>query len=356
VLLAIDGFDTYATPAQLLTRSGYLQWVTQSVSFDVGRVSGTGQSLHVLSFLTPSPLTASFASNLNVGFIGFALQVSSTRPQDSGAPAGQTATFNFTESNSGQTQFTVTFNGLDGSITYPGGRTSNNLFPTDAWFFVEFGWKASKSGGYLTVRINNVVVLSITGVNLSPNTANEWVNGFNSLYHYNNIFYIDDFYICDNVVGPGSFPCNSFLGDRRVFALSPTGNGDLTQWTPNTSAANWQEVTTNDGDTTFNQSNTGGAEDLFTFGALPGTVSQVIAVQVTGTYRKSDATSQTLTQRLKSGGNDVPGVGFLAPYGLSTSYVTYSDLFPVDPGTGASWTLAALAPGVIQAGYKLEAT
>lgn len=347
-LLAVDGFDFYDSPAEMLTRRGYLQW-TKGVdhgSAQPGRIAGQGKSYQMPQkdfFAGEIPIVGTMASNVLVGFVGFALSLS----------AGCTFQFSAIETNAGQNQFTVTFNGSDTSITGPFARTNNNVFPGGGFFFVEIGWVISKTTGRVIVRVNGATVLNQTG-NTAPLTANLWVNQISmGTPNLNDTATIDDLYICDNTVGPGTFPCNNFLGDKRVFTLYPTGAGDRTEWTP-LSGTNYSQVAVDGGDASYNSTATVGAEDLFMLGALPSSVSQVLGVQVTGRYRNTDATAHTLTQRIKSGGADAPGVGFLAPYALSTDYVFFSDIFAVDPGTGASWTLPALAPGTIQIGYKLE--
>ena len=67
-----------------------------------------------------------------------------------------------------------------------------------------------------------------------------------------------------------------------------------------------------------------------------------------------DAAYHTVTQRLNSGGTEAIGTPPLGQYSLSSDYTIVSDVFPIDPHTGASWTLPAFAAGVIKAGYVLE--
>lgn len=346
-LKVIEGFDVYANADQLTTRSGYLQWAHYASSGGMipGRIDGTGKATTIYGGAGLA-LTGTLASNLQTGFMGIALNMMNNA-LGGGIAAGR---FDFSDSNSGKVQFSVAFND-DGSITTPVGRTGNNLFPNASWFFAEIGWVATKTTGRIRVRINGVQVVDVTG-NFAPSTTNEWVNRFAFVPTSYSTVGLDDLYICDNAVGPGTNPCNTFLGDRRVFTLTPNGAGDLTQWTPGGAYANYAAMATNDGDTTTNGSATAGAEDLFTMTDLPSNVSQIIAVQVTGAYKKSDATSHFLTQRLKSGGVDAPGVGPLAPYALSSSYVYYSDLFMLDPNTGANWLVSAV--NAAQVGYKLE--
>jgi hypothetical protein len=137
------------------------------------------------------------------------------------------------------------------------------------------------------------------------------------------------------------------LGDVRCLTLFPVGNNSI-QWTP-LANTNWQEVseTAMDGDTSYNFSDTAGQQDLFNFQALSGVINQIVAVQIKGAYRKSDAGQRTAAQQLVSGATQVAGA--TTYFGLSYQYVT--DLFPNDPNTGVGWTLSAV--NALTAGYKL---
>lgn len=345
-LKVIEGFDYYDNVGQIVTRSGYLQWVAASPLYcqlTAGRIDGTGKAIQLN--LSTQPLVASLATNNGTGYIGYAVRL-----DNNGQAPSHTLTFH--ETNANVDQCAITLNGGDASITTPFGRTTNNLFPLSTWFYLEIGVTISKTVGRIIIRINGVTVANVTG-NTAPGTVNEWFNGFSIAPGLYSTTGIDDIYLCDNTVGPGAFPMNGFLGDRRIFTLVPSGAGAHTTWTP-LAGSNFSQVAVGGDDASYNSSSTAGAEDSFILNALPSTVTAVLAVQVTGRYKKVDATAHTLTQRLISGGVDAPGVGFLAPYALSTTYVYYSDLFVLDPGTGASWNVTALAAGVVQIGYKLE--
>jgi hypothetical protein len=116
-----------------------------------------------------------------------------------------------------------------------------------------------------------------------------------------------------------------------------------------TTLTNWMEVTedNNDGDTTYNSTATVGAQDMFNYQPLSANAPLVLAVQQIGSYRKDDASARTLSQVLSSGGTSV--VSAARP--LSTSYFYFVDLYPLDPNTGAAWTVAAV--DAVQAGYSL---
>jgi len=129
----------------------------------------------------------------------------------------------------------------------------------------------------------------------------------------------------------------------------PVSNGAV-QWTP-LANSNWQEVSeiAMDSDTSYNFSSTPGQTDLFNMGALRAATSVVLGVQVTGAYRKDDATARQVAQQIKSGATQSAGTTNSIPSG----YAYYTDLFVLDPNTAASWTVTAA--GSAEIGYNLVA-
>ena len=364
-LRGIDGFDIYESVGQVTTRSGFLQWTKLVVTSgssggtDTALIQGrfTGVENKALNISNPSGggqtiLIGSFAANMQTSFVGFATYMIGDNTQ-----GDHSFIMSLVDSSTAR-MIPITFTQSDGSISTPYGRSVNNRFPVGTWFFVEVGCKVAASGGWLEVRINGVTQYRFDG-DVRPylttdffGTSNTVRGTFvNSVYFWVDgvvrNFRIDDVYVCDDTVGPGAFPCNTFLGDRRVLTLKCSAPGDLAQWTPH-GATNWENAAVADGDVSYNATSTVGQEDLFQIGDLPASVSQVLAVQITGAYRKDEAASHTLTQRVKSAGVDAGG----ASYPLQSSYTIYSDLFMLDPATGVAWTPAAV--NAMQIGYKLD--
>ena len=159
--------------------------------------------------------------------------------------------------------------------------------------------------------------------------------GYGVNNNYSGVRHIDDFRCNDTTVGPGTYPCNGFMGDLRVALLTPTANSAVT-WTP-LANTNWQEVseTAFDGDTSYNSSSVVGNADLFTVTQVP-TGTEVIGVSVIGAYRNEDATAHTLTQQISAAGTSYAG----ATQSLTQMYQFLSDVFPINPTSGVSWTVA----------------
>jgi len=342
-LIVFDGFDHYATGADILSRSGPLVWTRNDgfQSFQPGR-SGYGKSYACGNDVA---ILGAFVGQFTHFFCGFACQLGSET----------TAQFYFNDMSGsgpvGTPQFYLQLNGSTGTIAiYSGAGTFENTstaaaFTPTVWNYIEIGAVIGTAGS-VTVRINGVQVVAATFDTV--NTANTWVNGIRvQSDSYGSYISLDDFYWCDNTTGAGANPCNTFLGDVSVDTLFPTSNFAVA-WTP-LANTNWQEVSelSNDGDVSYNSAATVGAVDTYNFGPLRPTATAVLGVQTTGAYRKDDATARTLQQRVLSAGSTADGTTVSIP----ATYTYETDLFVVDPSTTANWTVAAV--NAIAAGYEL---
>jgi hypothetical protein len=87
--------------------------------------------------------------------------------------------------------------------------------------------------------------------------------------------------------------------------------------------------------------------DTYTMSDLPAGVGNIFALQVTGRMAKTDVTLGEARYVLRSNGTNYAG----ATRALSTSHITYTDVFINDPATGTAWT----SPGVntLEAGMEV---
>lgn len=147
--------------------------------------------------------------------------------------------------------------------------------------------------------------------------------------------YSDYFRVWDTT---GSYQ-NAPLGlDRRKLTKLPMGAGDLTQWTPNGPATNWQCVNENppDGDVTYVASTAASTFDSYAMGASSlGTVPSMVVAK--SYVRKDDSNTRAIEIGVRSSGVN----GLSSPITVGSSYAFVDTCISVDPNTGSPPTAAA---------------
>ncbi len=370
-----DGFDHYAAQQDLQSRVGALQWSDvnsggESIGLIAGR-GGYGRAVSIPSVASnnnPVWFGGSFSTFYTSAFFGLAVEMQAA----SGNPWFDLHVMDYVN-NVAQLTFRFILN--SGAVTVYNGDPNNtagqetastvigqsppNAFSPYLWNYIEVMFDIAASAGTFAVQVNGVTVVSGTGQTNYPatlpdgNPARTDASGFRfrvasaTIAGASYAAAIDDFYLCDTTTGPGSYPCNTFLGDTAVRTLYPTANSSV-QWTPFANT-NYEEVNASqfDGDSTYNYASAAGDTDLFTFGSLPTSVSAVYAVQTTGAYRKQDAGANTIIQEISSSGTTASGSSHV----LSLGYGYYTDLFVVDPHTGT--TFSPTAVNALVGGYEL---
>lgn len=206
------------------------------------------------------------------------------------------------------------------------------------WNYIEFQGTIHNSTGSYEVRINGTTVLSGSGLdtqatgNASANVIGVGEQTGNNSYS----LWFDDLYVCD---GTGGSPYDDFLGDVRVDALYPDGNGNSSQFvgSDGNSVDNYllvDEVTPND-DTDYVESSTIGNKDTYTYSNLVPTSGTVYGVQVLPWVRKTDAGTKEFCSIARLAGTEEDS----ATKTLSTSYQYLPDIRITKPGGGA-WSVS----------------
>ena len=282
------------------------------------------------------------------------------------------------------------------------GRGSTNLASTsspmsfNAWHYIEIqATFATGTGGSITVNVDGVAVLSLTGVNTSQ-SGNAFAGGVllgSTQALENGTFYYDDVYITDTTGSNNT----SFLGDIKVMALLPAGNGtqnnfsqNAASWSASTvmavgqqiidsngalqrvvaitgdnktgsGAPTWQAtvglLTTDnhvtwqlvqktplsnfnfvnespaDDDSSYVSSSTVGNLDRYVFSPVVATSIAAIAVNLVA--RKDDSSTRTIRAVTLSGSTQTDNG---SDFALSQSaYANYQGIFETDPNTGVAW-------------------
>ena len=200
-----------------------------------------------------------------------------------------------------------------------------------AWNFFEMKYTCNSSSGYIEIRWNGQTVYTYSGN--TQLTANAYATdlGFNTSSNQGVCY--ANMYLCDTT---GGAPLNDFLGDIRVDALMPTGEGATLNFTCSTSTIHYSLVNElpPNGDTNYVYSSTPGNQDLYAMADLATTPTSVLAVAVGITARKDDAGTRTLAALVKSGAT----LGTGGTFSIPTTFTETQTLFPLDPNTSAAWT------------------
>ncbi|MDE3016307.1 MAG: hypothetical protein KGI29_05215, partial [Pseudomonadota bacterium] len=212
-LIKCAGFD-YLTPLAPASALASLGFTNATMLPGQGRAGGGAAKLGQINL----------PARLGTFYCGFAL----------GNPSG--VTINFNDSTEG-TNFSLSFSSAGAITCTPasGAAVSSPpmaVIPGAVWQYIEVYGVIAATGGAVTVRVNETVVLSV----VSADTSYRGSTGVDQIsFSYNVV--VDDFYICDN----SGASLNNFLGNTRVPAQFPNGAGSSTQWTPTGSASfNWQ--------------------------------------------------------------------------------------------------------------------
>lgn len=205
-----------------------------------------------------------------------------------------------------------------------------------AWYYIEFKFTIHDTSGSAEFLVDGDAKLTLTSVD-TKNTSNAWVDAFRIGRDggAGNVGSMDDLYICDD---QGSVN-NDYLGDVRIEALFPSGNGNSSQFvgSDSNSTDNYLLVDENpeNGDTDYVESATVGNKDTYAFGNLTPASGTVYGLQVNMYARKTDAGARRLASVARLSGTEVDSAD--AP--MSATYVYQSDIRETKPGGGA-WTIA----------------
>jgi len=322
-LVLIEGFD-HLTAAQLALKG----WgVTAGVSSQSGRLGG--QSVRTSNSTVSKTLPGSYSTV----YVGFAIKVVNF---DITFIQGITNL-----RNGGTDVIRLKYGSASGNTVwaiYRGDGTTllgTGTFPitVNIWYYVEMKVVFSATVGSVELRINGSATPDILVTGLNTGTTN--VNAIALQGGYGGYSDHDDVYVCDT---SGSAPTNNFLGDIRVQAIWPTGNGNSSSLvgSDSNSTDNYLLVdeTTPDDNTTYVQSPTGTAKDTYVYGDLTPTSGTVYGIQIVPYAQKTDAGAKGIVSVARLSTTEVDS----SAHALSTSYQFFPDISETKPGGGA-WTI-----------------
>lgn len=217
------------------------------------------------------------------------------------------------------------------------GRSTTADMLAETWYYIEIKIYIHNSAGTVDVKVDESSVLSLT----SKDTLQGALADIAAVRFYgtNNVTYnftYDDIYVCDDA---GSV-CNDFLGVSMASGISPDGAGDETDFTPD-AGSNYErvdEVLTDD-DTSYVESGTSTDRDLYDYESIPGSLGDILGLQINTTVRETDVDTYTLKQPCKS--NGTVSAGSAEPVG-STLYTHRERILEQDPDTSTAWIEAGV--------------
>ena len=221
----------------------------------------------------------------------------------------------------------------------PGGTlgTSTPGLSADVWYYVEVKVTIGNSAAF-EVRVNELSVISGTGdtQNGATTTADRVRLRAGSGSGTSTTRRFDDFYIADT---SGGAPTNDYLGDIRVEAIFPNGNGNTSNLTGSdgNSTDNYllvdETLTINDAD--YVESNTVGNKDTYAYTNVTPTTGTVYGLQPVLRAAKTDAGARSVASVARHSGSETDGTN----QALSTTTRYYADVRETKPGGGA-WSIS----------------
>lgn len=218
--------------------------------------------------------------------------------------------------------------------------TTSLSIPTGVWNYYELKVNIHPSTGSYELRQNETVVIAqATG----QNTAESGSNGadvfqFGHFGSSGSSLDMDDIMIV---------PTTTYLGDSAGYAINPDGDGNSSQWTPQTGPNNYTNIDDPNGapnDADYVQSGTNGQKDLYTYTDLPATglgtihflmVAQRVALDISGTRTVK-------TKFRESGGSEGDGGTFSVNSTMTAERMDAMNQNPVGP---KAWTKADIDAG-----------
>jgi hypothetical protein len=358
MLIFLDSFQHYST-AEAPTK--WTQLITgtnggsSGISSSLGRrgggcwqslISGSGVGVgNRLTIVPSTPIPSGPVINIGFAFQSvtqFAWLTTGTNP-DAGGSSGQNSLFAVYKATTLQVWARVNTNGtisvFCGSTLL--GTTTTALIQ-GTWQYLEFQFTINSSTGTVTVNLNGVTILALTGQNTNNAGSTSWdefrIGAASSNPSANGAaqFLFCDLYVSD---GSGSDGWSGLMGDLRVDALLPTANGATVNFTPLTSS-NYVEVSEQiaDGDTSYNLDSNVGDKDVFTFPNAPVPGALLLGVQIVAQARLSTAGAGIHGAVAYVLSGEYAGYYIGSGQAVSSSYSFLRQCWGVEPwGSGSDW-------------------
>lgn len=328
-LLYIDSFDHY-NAAHLLDK-----WTSNFTASGIAIGRGRCGS-NCLEMGTFNQLVKGIDFGSTTATVGFAFQVDSTQTL-----ALSTITLLYLGASS--TDHVYLQRTADGSLkvySYEGtvllGSTAPDVIRQDVWYFIEWQVTVHPSAGAFSLRVDNVEVLAVSGVDTQHSGAPMELQRIHFACSSNQGYWVDDLYVLDST---GPAPQNTFLGDVHIEYLRPVSAGTHQDWNV-VGPSHWQAIddaAIPDDDATYLSTTTLNAIDTQHYMGTGLPAGTIFGLQINLHARKTDAGIRTVAPVIRHAGTDYVGDD-QAPGGTNYHYLIQT--YATNPGTGAAWTIA----------------
>lgn len=347
----VDGIEQYGVAARMIEGvGGGAAWSQIDSGFAVSTSNPATGTYHLR-------LTATVSGGTNVArrILGVAKQVSAFACRFSVDELPAEESYDIQESQLCLVNFADVANsnhcraclGTDGSIYFVRADTlvgrSDPCVAPGGYHHIETKCKIDNATGYAEVRVNEVTVLNLTGIDTqstaNASTAQFILGEFGDVTDPGAQFSFcdfDDFFAWDDDASDVENTVVDFVGDKGCYYLKPNGDTAEADWTKSTGVLSYAVIDEvgPSGGTDYLSDATGSARTIVQVEALPGNVSEVIAFMPVIYARKEDSGSVTMRGGIVVGTDET--------YGPDDSPSTgYAYLRPgpktIDPDTGVAW-------------------
>lgn len=236
--------------------------------------------------------------------------------------------------------------GTDGSVYAARGSTllgrSDPCIAPGGYHHFECKAKIDNSVGYLEVRVNEVTVLNLTGID-TQNTANAATAqiAFGQLGDVTDpnvgfgTFDMDDAYAWDDDATDAENTVVDWVGDKGAYWLPVDADTAEADWLKSTGSTGYSLIDeTPPSGTDYISDSTGAARAIFSVASLPGNVAEVVAIIPVWYGRKEESGSVTIRAGIEVDGDESYG-----PDDSPSTEYAYGRPGPktIDPSTDVAW-------------------
>jgi len=226
-----------------------------------------------------------------------------------------------------------------------------NKLSLNTWYYIEIKMikSNSSSAGDVIVKVDGVEWINCDAGRDFLSGSYAWTDCVAFRGYAGADRYIDDLYICDETGAQN----NTFLGQLKIATLYPSEDGNQNDFVGSDadSIDNFLLVdeATDDGDTTYVESDTPTEVDLYTMDNMPAASSSIVGVQVCS-YMRTDAVGSRLARHVaRVSTTDYEG----ADMGVNYAYMWGVTTWELNPGDSAAWEDADI--DAVEFGIKVEA-